>query len=206
MPALQEPEMPSKRGKKGEIQYQVKEVFKPVMVTVDHQGRENIVMVPVKARAGYLNGYGDPEFIQSLPAYRLPGLHNGVFRMFEVQGLSMYQTLYDKDIVIGSFVEQARDIRDDRVHILVTKDHGIVIKRVLNRVSNDGVLILKSDNYKDRHLYPPIVLHPEDILEVWYCKMRLTPQFGTPDLYTRLVDLEGRLTLLENSAPKPEVK
>ncbi|MGN7787383.1 helix-turn-helix domain-containing protein [Niabella sp. 22666] len=179
------------------IKYEVKEVIRPVMVTVDHQGRENIVMVPVKARAGYLNGYGDPEFVQSLPAYRLPNLRNNVYRMFEVEGLSNYPTLHDKDIVIGSFVDHARLIRDDRMHVVVTKDHGVVIKRVLNRVEKDGKLILKSDNYQDRHLYPPLVLNPEDVLEVWYAEMRLTRQFASTDLYTRLVDLEGRLTLLE---------
>lgn len=32
----------------------------PQVITVDSQGNENVIMVPVKARAGYLNGYSDP--------------------------------------------------------------------------------------------------------------------------------------------------
>jgi len=176
----------------------VREIIKPVVITVDNDGRENVVLVPVKARAGYLTGYGDPKFIHSLPSFRLPMLRNNTYRMFEVDGLSNYPTLHDKDIVVCSYVEQARFLRDDRMHVVVTKEHGVVIKRVLNRAEKDGKLILKSDNYADRHLYPPIVISPEDVLEIWYCEMRLTRQFGASDLYTRLVDLEGRLALLEN--------
>ena len=65
----------------------------PPIVTIDTQGHENIVLVPIKARAGYLSGYADPGYIQKLPAYRLPGLNYGTYRLFEVEGLSMYPTL-----------------------------------------------------------------------------------------------------------------
>lgn len=197
-PLLNDPETAYKSGKNAPLQYQVKEIIKPVLVTVDTLGRENTVMVPVKARAGYLNGYADPEFLQNLPAYRLPNLNHGTFRIFEVEGLSNYPVLADKDLVITSYVEQARDIRDDRMYVLLTRNEGIVIKKVINRVKKDGVLILKSENLQDRHLYPPIVLNPEDILEIWYCEIRWTKQFGMVDLYSRVVDLEARLTLLEH--------
>lgn len=170
----------------------------PKVITVDTQGNENMVMVPVKARAGYLLGYGDPEFIQTLPAYRLPGLNNGTFRIFEVEGLSMYPTLNSGDLVIGSNVEQLGVIRDDRIHIVVTKNEGVVVKRVLNRLKSDDKLILKSDNYKDRDLYPPIVCDPSDILEIWYATGYISRQMRPPaEMYNRVVDLEGRLTLLE---------
>src|ERR1700761_1156107 len=33
----------------------------PRIITVDRSGNDNIVYVPVKARAGYLSGYGDTE-------------------------------------------------------------------------------------------------------------------------------------------------
>ena len=87
----------------------------PRVVTVDSDGNENLVLVPVRARAGYLSGYGDPEFVATLPAYRIPGLHNGTFRLFETEGLSMYPTLHPGDLIIGSFVDQLRLLRDDRV-------------------------------------------------------------------------------------------
>lgn len=179
----------------------------PYIITVDTQGNENVVFVPVKARAGYLNGYADPEFMHTLPAYRLPGLNNGTFRIFEVEGVSMYPTLNAGDMVIGSNVEQMDLLRDDRVHVLVTKNEGVVVKRVLNRLKQDGKLILKSDNYKDRDLYPPIVVDPGDILEVWYATGYISRQMRPPaEMYNRLIDLEGRLTLLEETAKKARSK
>ena len=36
-------------------------------ISVDSEDRENIELVPVKASAGYLNGYADPEYISELP-------------------------------------------------------------------------------------------------------------------------------------------
>lgn len=175
----------------------------PQVITVDTEGNENVVMVPVRARAGYLSGYSDPEFMAKLPAYRLPGLNNGTFRLFEVEGLSMYPTLHGGDMVIGSIVEQLRDIRDDRLYVVVTKNEGVVVKRVLNRLQKDGKLILKSDNYKDRDMYPPIVADPGDIIEVWYATGFISRQMRPPaEMYNRLIDLEGRLTLLEDQQRK----
>lgn len=179
----------------------------PLVITVDSQGNENVVLVQVKARAGYLSGYSDPEFMEKLPAYRLPGLNHGTFRLFEVDGLSMYPTLNSGDLVICSNVEQISVVRDDRVHVVVTKTDGVVVKRVLNRLKTDGKLILKSDNYKDRDLYPPIVCDPSDILEIWYATGYISRQMRPPaEMYTRLVDLEGRFTLLEDSVKKSKKK
>lgn len=179
------------------------QVRMPKVITVDSQGNENVIMVPVKARAGYLNGYADTEFISSLPAYRLPGLNNGTFRLFEVEGISMYPTLSSGDLVIGSYVEQLGIVRDDRVHIIVTKNEGVVVKRVLNRIKSDGKLILKSDNHKERDQYPPIVCDPQDILEIWYATGYLSRQLKPPaEIYNRLIDLEGRFTILESNLKK----
>lgn len=175
----------------------------PQVITVDSQGNENVILVPVKARAGYLNGYADPDFISGLPAYRLPGLNNGTFRLFEVEGLSMYPTLFGGDLVIGSNVDQLGTLRDDRIHVIVTKNDGVVVKRVLNRIKTDGKLILKSDNYKDRDMYPPIVCDPQDIIEIWYVTGFISRQMRPPaEMYNRLIDLEGRFTLLEAQAKK----
>src|ERR1051326_4522540 len=41
-------------------------------ITVDKQGKDFIEIVPHKAKAGYLNGYRDPEFIESLQQMHLP--------------------------------------------------------------------------------------------------------------------------------------
>jgi len=170
----------------------------PQVVTVDSSGDENIVLVPQRARAGYLAGYEDAEFISSLPTYRLPGMDNGTFRMFEVYGHSMIPTFHESDIIVSRFVDNLADIRDDRVHVVVTKRDGIVVKRVFNRVASDGKLILNSDNQRHAGEYPPIVVSPEDVLEIWYAVAYMSRQMRAPkELYNRMIDIEARLTLLE---------
>lgn len=172
----------------------------PIVVTMDSNERDNVVMVPTKARAGYLNGFGDPDFISHLPVYNLPGLKNGMFRMFEIEGSSMYPTLNSGDIAITRNVEQLRDIRDDRVHVIVTRSEGLVIKRVLNRLDKDGKLILKSDNYKERELYPTMVIDPEDVIEIWYCTGYISCQMRSPvEAFKKMIDIEARLSLLEHN-------
>lgn len=170
----------------------------PFVITTDNTGRENVVMVPVRARAGYLDGYGDPEFIQTLPTYTLPGLRNGTFRAFELEGHSMNPTLKHHDIVIGSWVESIEDIRDDRVYVIVTKNKGIVIKRVLNRVNEYGFLVCKSDSITNRQDYPNLQIHPDDILELWYSRMYLSSDFKAPsDVWQRINDLEAGFEYLK---------
>jgi transcriptional regulator with XRE-family HTH domain/signal peptidase I len=178
----------------------------PQVVTVDSTGDENIVLVPQRARAGYLAGYGDPEFISALPSYRLPGMDNGTFRMFEVYGHSMIPTFHESDIIVSRFVDNLADIRDDRVHVVVTRRDGVVVKRVVNRVANDGKLILNSDNQRHAGEYPPIVVDPEDILEIWYAVAYMSRQMRAPkELYNRMIDVEARLTLLERNLKKSDL-
>ena len=40
--------------------------------TVNAENQENIELVPVKAQAGYTNGFADPEYIGALQVFQLP--------------------------------------------------------------------------------------------------------------------------------------
>lgn len=192
---LGEPELPMKRGKK-------QSHFMPRIVTMDSQGNENAVYVPVKARAGYLLGYGDAQFIEKLPAYRLPGHAHGTYRIFEVDGVSMFNTLQDKDRVVCRWTAIS-ELNDDRVHVLVTKDHGILIKRILNRLS-EGKLICKSDN-NHKGEYPNIVLDIHEVFEAWYVVERWTRQLPSPgEIYKRIVDLEADMAIIKQKLLKAE--
>lgn len=162
----------------------------PSIITVNEMGIDNIIYVPVKAQAGYLIGYGDQEYIESLPSFRMPGLSNDTFRMFEVEGVSMSPTLTDKDRVIGQWVNSLEDIRENRIHIVVLKD-GVCIKRVLNRIKERGKIYLKSDTLTNRSDYPIREVSAEDILEVWYVRMKVSGDLSEPsEVYSRLADLE----------------
>ncbi|MBV7269111.1 S24 family peptidase [Winogradskyella luteola] len=170
----------------------------PQVIAVNQTGDENVVYVPVKARAGYLDGYGDPEYIETLPSFNMPHLTNGTYRCFEVKGNSMVRTFFDGDLVFGKYVEDLRDIKDGRVYIIVSKNDGIVLKRVINRIAERDKLILKSDN-KDGN-YPTYTINAEEIVEVWYVTMYASKQMPEPvDIYDRLHELESKIVDLEGA-------
>ncbi len=173
----------------------------PQVITVDSEGRDNITLVPVYAHTGYLTGYNDPEFIQTLPTYRLPGIANGVFRMFQVAGFSMLPTLHDKSYVVAQFVENwLTEIKDDRVYVVVTQNHGIIVKRLLNRLEKYGNIYCKSDNRRE---FPSFPLIPEEISEIWECKMNMSFEFPNPaSIYDRLNDLEAEILNLKTEKYK----
>lgn len=170
----------------------------PKVVTVDKQGRDNVVLVPNKAAAGYLTGYGDTTFIKSLPTYNLPNISNGTFRMFQVAGDSMEPTIQNQSYVVGEWKENwNEDIKDGRVYVFVIQSfeyEGILVKRALNRIEKYGNVLLKSDN----RIYATKTFTPEEIKEVWEVKLYLS--FNIPDpatIYDRMNDLEARLIELE---------
>lgn len=169
----------------------------PKVVTVDKTGKDNIVLVPQKAAAGYLAGYGDPQFIKSLPTYNLPNLKHGTFRMFQVAGHSMYPTLQDGSFVVGEWIENwAKEIKDDRIYIIVSQEDGVTVKRVLNRIDKYGSLYCKSDNRRE---YPSFTVTPNDLVEVWEVKMHLSFTLPNPaELYDRVSDLEAELIHLKD--------
>jgi transcriptional regulator with XRE-family HTH domain len=165
----------------------------PKIITVDNSGNDNIIYVPVKARAGYLSGYGDVEFMESLPTFRLPGLNNATYRMFEVDGPSMAPNVLHGDRIIGEWIDELDKIRDNRVYVVVHTG-GVAVKRVVNRLKERGKLYLKSDTIAHRHEFPTMEIDPIDVKEVWYGRMKISSDFSEPaEVYHRLADLETDL-------------
>jgi transcriptional regulator with XRE-family HTH domain len=178
-----------------------------LVTTVDKYGKDNIILVPTKAQAGYLLGAQQPEYIEHLPAFSIPGLNNGTYRAFEVGGYSMLADrigFYPGDIVIGEFVERLEEIKDGFVYVLVNDAQeidNIVLKRCLNYLEKGGLIICKSDN-KDPQ-YPTFPLPVENIKEVWKFKIKLTRQAPEPSgLYERINSLEGDVVLLKEQFKK----
>lgn len=170
----------------------------PAIVTVDQEGVKNAVLVNIKAAAGYLNAYGDPEFITSLPAYNLPQLPKGDYRMFEVDGESMYPTLHHKDTVICQYAGPS-GIKDNQLYVVVTKQHGLLVKRVFKDVKKNGVLLLKSDNHFVKDKFRDIrVKVSEEILEMWRVVRHIRDLSGNqPGIYSTIDEMKAMLALLE---------
>jgi len=138
-------------------------------ITVDKAEKENIEMVPVKAAAGYLNGYADPTFIKELNRFRLPFLPAGTYRAFEIKGDSMLPLL-PGSVVIGEYVDNWKNIKDGQTYVVLSKHDGIVYKRLFNQIEENGTLILRSDNTA----YPAYSIQAEEILEVWKAVLHIS--------------------------------
>lgn len=173
----------------------------PKVITVNPEGDENINFVGVKARAGYLDGYADPEYMETLPSFSMPMLKSGTYRCFEIKGNSMSATIHDGDYLFGKYVDNFDDILDGRIYVIVSKNDGVVVKRVLNRIREHGKLILKSDN-RDGN-YPMYSIYAEDILEIWYASMYASRQMPDPiNIYEKLHALESKYFELEEALKK----
>ncbi len=143
-----------------------------VVVTVDEQSRNNIELVPMRAAAGYLNGYADPEYIKELPRFKLPILKQGTYRAFEIAGDSMLP-IVPGTIVIGELVEDINSVKNGKPYILVTGREGIVFKRVFNYLNESGKLFLVSDNRQ----YAPYQVDGADVIELWSAKAYISVDF-----------------------------
>jgi transcriptional regulator with XRE-family HTH domain len=137
-------------------------------ILIDKDGHDMIEVVGAKASAGYLNGYADPEYMEKLPVMNLPFRITGKHRAFAIKGDSM-PPLRDGSFVIGKFVESLNEIRNGSTYVLVTKDEGIVYKRVTRKGS---ILELHSDN----KVYDMYTVKASDVLEVWQfvCTLNLS--------------------------------
>ena len=180
---LSEAELKTGRYKRG------KEVL---AITVDSEERENIELVPQKAAAGYLNGYSDPEFVAQLPRFKLPFLSgNATYRAFELSGDSMLP-LVPGTIIIGTYIDDLREIKSGKTYVLVTKSEGIVYKRVFNYIEDTGKLFLVSDNRQ----YSPFQIDADDVLEIWGSKAYVSVEF--PDAVSNQQPVDNKIEELSS--------
>lgn len=131
-------------------------------ITVNADNDDLIEIVPVKASAGYAQGYDDPEYIEQLQNIKLPFLPTGKHRAFPIKGDSMLP-MKDGAFVVGRFIEDRNDISSGKTYIIVTLNDGMVYKRVYNCIDEDGTLRLVSDNKN----YEPYSVPIEEVLELW---------------------------------------
>ena len=145
-------------------------------IATDDSDRENITLVGQKASAGYLNGFADPEFMETLPQFHLPNLsRQATYRAFELPGDSMLP-LVSGTIVIGTYVDQLHEIKSGRTYVLVTQTEGVVYKRVFNYLAENGKLFLASDN----ETYKPYEIRGEEVMEIWEAKAFISTDFPNP--------------------------
>ncbi len=170
-----------------------------LVVTVDSMGNNNIVQLDAQAAAGMPANYDNPSFFGQLPAFSLPGsqFQNGTFICVQVTGDSMHPTIYHHDWLIAEYQDDWNTIREGYVHVIVTVD-GVLAKRVLNRISKRGAIVLQSDN----EAYPTYEEKIENVLQIWRVKGKLSFNLRNENLdvrkdlnwlKTKVVEIERKL-------------
>lgn len=168
--------------------------------TVDDGNEENIELVSEKAKAGYTNGFADPEFIQELPAFQLPFLSRSKkYRTFQLSGDSMLP-IPDRSWVTGEFVQDWNDIISGEAYVVLTLDEGIVFKVVENLIKSDNKLVMYSLN----PVYEPFDLNIPEIREVWRFTHYISAELPEPmppeaDLIKTVASLKQDMDVLKKS-------
>lgn len=110
----------------------------------------NIPFLPIHAQGGYGRGYGDHEYIESLPTYPVivDKNYKGKYRVFEVDGDSMddgtRNAIYNGDKVLCREVK--RELWTSKLHykdwyfVICMKNDGITIKQITAHDVEKGII------------------------------------------------------------------
>jgi len=166
--------------------------FRVLTIVTNSQDDERIVHVPVPAQAGYAGEMTNLAFIQDLPTFTLPDYKYkvGTHRSFDVAGDSMEPTLFEGDKVICSYLEPTlweTSLKDNYVYVVVTRG-DVVVKRVFNKIKEERLLELNSDN----NFYEPYPVNIGDVREIWYVRAKLSPFLPSPHNIQDLLRSEVR--------------
>ncbi|MFI5152321.1 MAG: XRE family transcriptional regulator [Chitinophagales bacterium] len=160
-------------------------------------GTNDIQLVPVKAAAGYLAGYADPEFLDELNTFTLPMLAPGNYRAFEIVGDSMLP-IPSGSVIVGEKVNDVDDVKSNQTYVVVSRNEGIVYKRIMRNNKLKNKLILVSDNTA----YQPYQVKTEDVIEVWKAQMILSKantqlRWDVNQLASLVTNLQEQVTTLK---------
>lgn len=166
----------------------------PKVISINSAENENIILVNVKAAAGYPHNVQDVEWYQKLPAFDmpLPEYRNATYRGFQIEGDSMLPNLRPGEWVLGKAVSTIEEINFNKVYVVVL--HDSVLVKSIQRSPDHSKLILVSLN-KD---YVPIEVNVNHIQELWQVNSKLTFNLETQSENGLLKQLQKSMDELRN--------
>ena len=138
-----------------------------------------VPLVGIKAQAGYVKGFEQVDYIDTLEQYSLlPGVNpiGAVWRYFEVDGESMEPTFNSGDLVLATMVphEDWIDIKNFCVYVILTNDQ-LLIKRLYKKTATEWVLL--SDN---EDVAPQVLLPIENVRQLWQFRRQVRSKVPQP--------------------------
>lgn len=140
---------------------------------IDNLNRKEIPLVSQYAYAGYLCGFADEEYLDTLPTIPWDVDHEpkGEYIAIEVKGDSMddrsYESILEGDVLYCRRLKP--DLWQYRLHynswdfVIVHKTEGILVKRIINHNTENGDITIHSLNplYEDR------VINIQDVAQLF---------------------------------------
>ncbi|GAB3901738.1 hypothetical protein GCM10028803_26950 [Larkinella knui] len=107
----------------------------------------------------YIQRYQQADFLNRLAVFQLPLLPPDHYRAFDVGD----EFAFPGAVVIGKYIRNWYDIAENKLHILLVQNQGILCRRVFNQVKLKGTLLLSSDQGTIGSREVAI----REVLEVW---------------------------------------
>lgn len=151
-----------------EKKYQNKENAKNIDIDIAF-----VPIVQTRAQAGYMRGYSDPEYLDSLPKIALDAkfIRGGYYMVFEIEGDSMnggkINDLMDGDEVLGKELQKHHwrsKLNNEYPWIIVHKNEGIICKDIIRHDVDSAVITCHSRN----PLFEDFTLNLEDVLQLFF--------------------------------------
>lgn len=118
----------------------------------------------------------------------------GTYRAFEIKGDSMLP-LQSGTIVVGEYLSNWNDVKPGDTYVVISKNDGIVYKRIGNRVKENKTLKLISDN----PVYEPYSIQADELLEIWKAKAFISTHFPEPAPEPTLETLTNMVSQMQKS-------
>lgn len=136
-------------------------IEKEVNAIINQHIKKNKVIPFVKATA--IGGFGGDSFSIGIndvkEHYVIPKFDKDkIDFMIEVEGDSMFPKYYSGDVVACTIIKETSFIQWNKIHVIATKEQGIIIKRI-NKGKSDEFFKMISEN-KD---YPPFEVPVDEI-------------------------------------------
>lgn len=154
-----------------------------------------VPLINVEARAGFINNLNNPEWLDELNMFKIPGYEPSTGqKLFEVEGDSMMPTLMHGDVLISQKVDDLTDILDGSVGVIIT-DKSVMTKRIKKDLNNNAIILI-SDNSK----YETVSYSLNNIVEILIVRGKITSAFNVTDLDAnkRVQGLEAKIQMLQD--------
>lgn len=146
---------------------------------VQHSHETSLIRLVIKEeQMQYFVRRDDHPYLEGLPHIMLPMLHAdaGIYRAFEVVDDAM-QPIAPGTVVVGRREVNLQTLRDGQVYVVITRE-GILLRRVYNRIQEDGALLLHASQPSYKKISLSVLGKEVEVWEVLYYICQQMP-FGT---------------------------